>query len=64
MTKSLKNKKNEKYTLNKLGYGEYTEKLGKLDTNTVGPGIWGETEKNVKNEKYKLKDLDYGKKKN
>ena len=40
MAKKLKNKKNEKYTLNKLGYGEYTEKLGKLDTHTVGPGKW------------------------
>ena len=42
MARNLKNKKNEKYTLYELGYGEYTEKLGKLDTHTVGPGIWQE----------------------
>jgi hypothetical protein len=41
--------KNEKYTLYDLDNGEKTEKRGKLDTNTVGPGIWRETLKNVEN---------------
>ena len=31
-----------------------------MRSNTVGPGIWRETEKNLKNEKYTLQDLDYG----
>jgi hypothetical protein len=39
-----------------------TEKWAKLETHTIGPGIWQETLKNVKYEKYTLSDLDYGEK--
>ena len=36
---------NEKHTLQDLGYGEKTDKGGKYDTYTVGPGKWRETVK-------------------
>ena len=39
-----------------------TEKRGKLDTNSVGPGVWQETLKKVKHEKYALQDQDCGEK--
>ena len=48
---TLKNMKNEKYTLQELECGEKTEKLGKGETHTVGCEIWHETLKNLKNEK-------------
>jgi hypothetical protein len=35
-----------------MEYGKKTVKCGKLDTHTVGPGIWLETLKDMKNEKY------------
>ena len=37
---TLKNVQNEKHTHQDLDYGEKTEKHGKCDTQTVGPGIW------------------------
>ena len=36
---TLKNVKNEKCTLQDLAYGKKTNKRGKRDTHTVGPGI-------------------------
>ena len=45
-----------------LDCGEKTEKRGKCDTHTVGPGIWQETVKNMKYEKYTMQDLDFGEK--
>ena len=39
-----------------------TEKRGKLDTNSVGPGVRQETLKKVEKEKCTLKDLEYGEK--
>ena len=36
---------NEKHTLQDLGYGEKTDKGGKYDTYTVGPGKWRGTVK-------------------
>ena len=39
-----------------------TEKRGKCEMHTLGPGIWRETLKNVENEKCSLQDVDYGKK--
>ena len=45
-----------------MEYGEKTEKCGKGDTNTVGPGIWREILKKVENEKCTLQGLEYGKK--
>ena len=39
-----------------------TEKRAKVETNTIGPGIWQETVEKFKYEKYTLQDLDYGKK--
>ena len=51
---------NEEHTLQDLGYGKKTDKRGKCDTQTVGPGKWQETVKNVKKQKYKLQDMEYG----
>ena len=45
-----------------MGYGQKIEKSGKLETHTVGPGIWVETLKNVKNDNCTLQDLDFGEK--
>ena len=59
MTKSLKNVKNEKCTLQDLEYGEKTENHGKRETHTISPKICQEKVKNVNNEKYTLQDLDY-----
>jgi hypothetical protein len=42
------------------GYGEKTEKLGKLDTQTLWHETWRETLKNVKNETQTMYDLEYG----
>ena len=42
---TLKNVQIEKHTLQDLGYGEKTDKGGKYDTYTVGPGKWRETVK-------------------
>ena len=53
---------NEEHTLQDLGYGKKTDKRGKCDTQTVGPGKWQETVKNMKNEKCTPQDLDYGEK--
>ena len=39
-----------------------TEKRGKCELHTLGPGTWRETLKNVENEKCSLQDVDYGKK--
>ena len=39
---SLKNVQNEKHTLQDLDCGKKTDKNGKGDTHTVGPGIWQE----------------------
>ena len=39
-----------------------TEKHAKLETHTVGPGIWLANVKRVKNEKYTVQDMDYGEK--
>ena len=39
---TLKNMKNEKHILQDLDCGEKTEKCGKCDTRTLGPGIWRE----------------------
>jgi hypothetical protein len=46
-----KNVENDKCTLYDLEYGEKTEKRGKWEMNTLGPGLWQETLKNVENEK-------------
>ena len=54
MLKKLKNVKNEKRTLQTLEYGKNTEKRGKLEMQTVRPGIWQETLKNLENEKRTL----------
>ena len=59
---TLKNVKNEKYTLQVLDYGKKTDKHGKCDAKIVGRGIWQETLKNVENETETLQDLDYGEK--
>ena len=40
MTQSLKKGKNEKCTLQDLGYGEKTENHGKLEIHTLGREIW------------------------
>jgi hypothetical protein len=54
MARKLKIMENEKCTLQDLEYGEKPEKCGKLDTTTVGLGIWQETLKNLENEKSTL----------
>jgi hypothetical protein len=46
--------KNEKCTLKDLEYEEKREKREKLDTNSVGPGVWQETLKKVVIEKCTL----------
>ena len=38
--RKMKNVQNEKHTLQDLYCGEKTEKRGKCDTHSVGPGIW------------------------
>ena len=48
MARNTKNLENEKCPAQDLQYGEKTEKHGKLDTHTVGPGKWQETLKKVK----------------
>ena len=40
MMKSLKNVKNEKFTLKDLEYGEKTENHGKGEIHTLGHEIW------------------------
>ena len=42
MARNTKNLENEKCPVQDLQYGEKTEKHGKLDTHTVGPGKWRE----------------------
>ena len=49
MTKSLKNVKNEKCTLEDLDYGENTENHGKLEIHTLGHEIWQGKLKKVEN---------------
>ena len=62
MGRKLKIVENEKCTLEDLDQGKKTENRGKLETHTVGPGIWVETLKNVKNDNCTLQDLDFGEK--
>ena len=62
MAKNTEKGKNVKSTLRELEYDKKTEKRGKFDTNTFGPGIWRENLKNVENEECTLQDLDYGEK--
>ena len=40
MGRNMKNEENETQTLFDLDYGGKTENSEKLDTNTIGPGIW------------------------
>jgi len=54
MARKMKNIENVKHTMLDLDYGEKTERGGKWDKTTVGPGIWRETLKNVENEKCTL----------
>ena len=42
MAKNTEKDKNVKSTLRELEYDKKTEKRGKFDTNTFGPGIWRE----------------------
>ena len=49
MTKSLKNVKNEKCTLQDLEYGEKTEKHGKCEIQTIRHEIWRGKLKNMEN---------------
>ena len=48
MAKNIEKGKNVKSTLRELEYDKKTEKRGKFDTNTFGPGIWRETLKTWK----------------
>ena len=43
-----------------LKMAKNTEKFGKCEMHTGGPGIWRETLKKVENEKFTLQDLEYG----
>ena len=55
----MKKVENEKCTTQDLEYSERTEKRGKRETDTVGPGIWQERLKNVESEKCTVQDLEY-----
>ena len=48
MARNSENMKREKYTLYDLDHGEKTEKHGKWDTQTIGPGLWWENSKTWK----------------
>ena len=52
--RKMKNEENEKLTWQDMKYGKKTEKRGKLDTNSVGPGVRQETLKKVEKEKCTL----------
>ena len=39
-----------------------TQKRGKLEMNTVGPGIWQKTLKNEQNKECTVQDMEYGEK--
>ena len=62
----MKKVENEKCTTQDLEYSERTEKRGKRETDTVGPGIWQKkkkkkkkkTKKKKKNEKKTLKNME------
>ena len=43
----MKKVENEKCTTQDLEYSERTEKRGKRETDTVGPGIWQKKKKNT-----------------
>ena len=53
---------NKKSTLQDWKMARNTEKRGKCELHTLGPGTWRETLKKVENEKCSLQDVDYGKK--
>ena len=48
MARKLKIMENEKHPLDDLKNDEITEKREKREMNTVGPGIWRETENHGK----------------
>ena len=54
---TLKNMKNDKWTLYDLAYGEKIENL-KMRNHIAGPGIWRETLKNEENEKHTRQALE------
>ena len=54
MSRNTEKHENEKCTLQELKYDEKPEKHGKLDTNSVGPGVRQETLKKVEKEKCTL----------
>ena len=54
MSRNTEKHENEKCTLQELKYDEKPEKHGKLDTNSVGPGVRQETMKKLEKEKFTL----------
>ena len=54
MSRNTEKHENEKCTLQELKYDEKPEKHGKLDTNSVGPGVSQETMKKLEKEKFTL----------